>query len=761
MRRIKVTTCPLAVFRGRIVAGVLWVAACLLSTGTLQANPSFQQIGSVLVMSNGNVRLEYNLSAGTTDFYWKNARKLTGFYSGVSLSSGYIKGINYSSWTYTTVGSNQAVVTATSAGLPIMKQYFTLDQTDSFLVRVDVAGVNLSVNWIGPVVVDATGGVDLGVANDNRALYVPFDNDHFFRYNAGTINRSDTSYEVGAFYDNVTRNGLVVGAVTHDAWKSGVYFNGINNKLNQMNVFGGAPSPYDVMPHGSVTGNLVSSPTMFVGFGNDWRVAMQNYAAENTNFVPRLAWTNGVPFGWNSWGVIQQNITYEDAITVADYFHSSLETNGFQNNGTVYINLDSYWDNLTSFQLQSFVNHCHALGQKAGIYFGPFVWFGAATDSTNWPVEGTTNVYHYSDVLLRDSNGNFESNDGGLAVDPTHPGARQRIDYYINLFTNWGFDYVKLDFLSHGALEGVHHDPSVTTGMEAYNQGMQYALNSIHGRMFISESIAPLFPYQYAHSRRIACDAEASLIGNTEYTMNSVSYGWWLDGLYQFNDPDIMVFGNGADTNENQSRLISDAVTGIFLDGDDLTTTAGQLAALSCLGRSAINAVARTGRTFTPVEGNTGSSAVDTFARQDGSDWLLAVFNYTGNSINKTLDFARAGFPPANYAVSNLWDGSTMTIASNSFTMNLNAKQAKLFRLSARPITINQTSMPDGSRLILTGNGGIAGNNYVMLATTNLATLPANWTALSTNTFDAIGAFQITNLINPGVPQLFYRVKSQ
>jgi hypothetical protein len=745
-----------------MVTRLLAAMACLISVWTLQANPSFQQVGNILMMSNGNVRLEYNLSAGTTDFYWKNARKLTGFYSGVGLSSGYIKGISYSSWSYVVTSSNQAVVTAVGADLPVMKQYFTLDQADSFLVRLDVVGVNLSVYWMGPVVVDATGGVDLGVTNDNRALYVPFDNDHFVRYNAGTINRSDTSYEVGAFYDNVTRNGLVVGSVTHDTWKSGVYFYGADNKLNQMNVFGGAASPWDVMPHGSVTGNLVSSPTMFVGFGNDWRLTMQNYAAENTNFVPRLSWTNGVPFGWNSWGVIQQNINYADAVTVADYFHSDLENNGFQNGGTVYINLDSYWDNLTDSQLQNFVSHCHALGQKAGIYFGPFVWFGSAADSTNWVVEGTTNTYHYSDVLLRDGNGNFESNDGGFALDPTHPGAKQRIDYYINLFTNWGFDYVKLDFLSHGALEGVHHDPSVTTGIQAYNQGMQYVLNSIHGRMFISESIAPLFPYQYAHSRRIACDAETSLIGDTEYTMNSVSYGWWLNGLYMFDDPDVMVFGNDADTNENQSRLISGAVTGIFLDGDDLTTTAGQAAAQSCLSRSSINAVARVGRTFIPVEANTGTSAVDTLVRQDGSDWYLAVFNYTANPESKSIDFGRAGFPPANYAVLNLWDGTAATIASNSFTVNLNAKQAKLFQLSPRPITINHASITTGgSQLILSGDGGIAGSNYVILASASLAAPLQSWTALSTNTFDANGSFQTTNPINPIIPQLFYRLKSQ
>jgi hypothetical protein len=61
----------------------------------------------------------------------------------------------------------------------------------------------------------------------------------------------------------------------------------------------------------------------------------------------------------------------------------------------------------------------------------------------------------------------------------------------------------------------------------------------------------------------------------------------------------------------------------------------------------------------------------------------------------------------------------------------------------------------------LSGNGGVAGSNYFVLAATNLTTLPANWMAVSTNAFDANGAFQITNFMNPGVPQLFYRLKSQ
>jgi hypothetical protein len=743
----------------RIIAfGLLATVLSSLLLESSRANPSFQQVGSMLIMSNGNVRLEYNLNAGTTDFYWNNSKKISAFYSGVGLSTGYIKGISYSSWNYAGNGSNRVVVTATGSGLPVMKQYFTLDQNDSFLVRVDVSGSNLKANWMGPVVVDATGGVNIGITNDNRALVVPFDNDGFVRYNAMPINSSSTGYEVAAFYDNTSRNGLVVGSITHDVWKSGVYFYGANNKLNQMNVFGGATSPWDVMPHGYISGNTLSSPTIYVGFGTDWRVTMQQFAAANTNIVPGLAWTNGVPFGWNSWGVIQQNINYTDAIVVSDYFYVNLMNHNFSDHGTVYINLDSYWDNMSSAQLQSFASHCHAHGEKAGIYFGPFVWFGSANDSTNWVVEGTANVYHYSDVLLRDGNGNFESSDGGLALDPTHPGTKQRINYYINEFTNWGFDYVKLDFLSHGTFEGIHYDPSITTGIQAYNQGMQFVFNAINGRMFISESISPLFPYQYAHSRRIACDAETSRISDTEYTMNSVSYGWWLDNLYQFNDPDVMVFGNGANTNEAQSRLISGAVTGIFLNGEDLTTAAGQAAAQSFLTNPAMDDVARIGNTFTPVEGNTGSSAVNTFVRQDGNTWCLAVFNYSSSSVNTTIDLNRAGLPPGNYLATNLWDGTTLTV-SGSFNVNLNAAQSKLFRLALPPPPVISCVTVLGGSLVFSGTNGVANGSYTVLVSTNISAALTIWTALMTNSFDASGAFQVTNTIFPSNLQQFYRIQ--
>lgn len=664
----------------RLLKGLLWPVLALGSIATAGPLLPPSQVGNLLEMTNANVRLEYDLSTGRANFYWQNSLKIAGFYAGVGLSN-YLTGTVYTSRAWS-VTSNQVVVTSTRADLPTLKQTFILDQDNSFLTRADLVGKGLQSRWMGPVVMDVAGGVDIGSYNDDRALTLPFDNDSFtFSYNGMPINNTSISYEAAAFYDNTARNGLVVGSVTHDTWKTGVYFQGSNNKLNVLNVFGGQTSSdtRDVLPHGLVTGDTISSPTVFVGFGSDWRTVMEAYADANAAMTPKLAWNGGVPFGWNSWFAYTSSVSYSNATAASGFIKSNLQANCFNNNGVVYINLDSYWDNLSTAQLIQFANYCHNNGQKAGIYWTPFVFWGTAAQGSNWLMSGTSS-YNWSDAYLRTTNGSAQTLDGGVAIDPTHPGFRQMAAYYIGYFKNMGFDYLKLDFLTHGALEGAHYDSGVTTGIQAYNQGMQYLVSQNAGRMFLSESIAPIFPHQYAHSRRIYCDASTT-ITDTMNTLQAVTYGWWINGrLYPFSDPDMMKFSGGT-ANENQSRLICCAISGtVFLNSDDLASAAGQSLAQQCLTRQPISEVARAGVSFRAVENNTGASAADVFVRQDGSTWYVAVFNYSQSSVNKALTPSRLGLAGTFSAV-DLWSGAVSSVSSATWTVSLAARQAKLFRL--------------------------------------------------------------------------------
>ena len=123
------------------------------------------------------------------------------------------------------------------------------------------------------------------------------------------------------------------------------------------------------------------------------------------------------------------------------------------------------------------------------------------------------------------------------------------------LFHRAGFEYVKMDFMTHGAMEADKwYNPEIQTGIQGYNYGMQL-LDKYFGDMYINLSISPVFPAHYAQSRRIACDAWNKM-KDTEYTLNALSYGWWQDKVYQFNDPDHIVLRDATD-GENRARVTS------------------------------------------------------------------------------------------------------------------------------------------------------------------------------------------------------------
>lgn len=67
---------------------------------------------------------------------------------------------------------------------------------------------------------------------------------------------------------------------------------------------------------------------------------------------------------------------------------------------------------------------------------------------TDRRVEGSD--YHYRDIWTK-TGGRYHDIDGARALDPTHPGTKQRIALLINKFNEIGFDLIKIDFIGHAA----------------------------------------------------------------------------------------------------------------------------------------------------------------------------------------------------------------------------------------------------------------------------------------------------------------------
>jgi len=343
--------------------------------------------------------------------------------------------------------------------------------------------------------------------------------------------------------------------------------------------------------------------------------------------------------------------------------------------------------------LQAFTENAHKSGLRAGIYWTPFAAWGA---DLNTVVEGSDGRYKYSDLVIKNSKGQpLNRIDNGWPLDPTHPGTKMRNAYHYARFVQWGFDYVKLDFLSHGALEGQHYDKSVQTGIQAYNLGMSDAVAAFDpkkiGRpFFISLSIAPLFPHGYAHSRRISCDAFSN-IGQTEYMLNSLTYGWWAqNALYKYNDPDhLPVYrsdGEGpVSALEGQSRLVSGVIAGgMLLNGDDLTDENAKRRVQTLFSNGEMLSLARKGLSFRPVEGNTGSAACDTFVliEAETKTSYVASFNFNGSvKSSRSIDLARAGIPAEKrYLAFDLATGKS-GVVSHVLKLDLEPAGCALVRL--------------------------------------------------------------------------------
>ncbi|MCC3377223.1 S-layer homology domain-containing protein [Cohnella sp. REN36] len=651
-----------------------------------------------VVVAGAKYTVTYHSATGYADYAWNDGQRVTGAYGQMKLDGESFPTTGYETHDYVEedtapladgFGAGVKLVFAHRAeGKPVLKQIYQFyEGKDYFLTRlVAESDREIRTNDMAPIVVKRAGGVTTGREADNRALSVPFDNDAWIRFKAQTVNRSDASYEVAAVYDNTSRIGLVFGSVEHDVWKTGIDWRGSNNRLNELRVYGGASSSvtHDTQPHGSLTGTTVTSPLILAGGFADYRDGLEQYGAANAVVAPPLALGGnvppGVPFGWNSWGAFGSDLTYQDVLDTSAFFKAHLPK--MNNGGAVYINLDSYWDNLTEDQLRQAAETIRANGQQAGIYWGPFVYWGS---NLTQAVEGTDGRYTYGDLVLKDASGTpLPTLDGAYALDPTHPGTKQRIDLYLNKFKRLGFTYIKLDFLTHGSLEGVHDDDAVKTGIQAYNEGMRYIERTLDGSMFISASISPIFPSQYAHSRRIACDAFGT-IHDSEYTLNALTYGWWQNGtIYRYTDPDHMALSRAGSLEEARSRVNSAVISGtVFLDSDNVADGKARSYMEELYANDRILDVARKGKAFRPIEGQTGAGAADSFVLREGDRYYVAVFNYDATApADKRYDLARAGLPSGvSFNRTDLWTGETSSV-QDAFSLTLPAAASKLFELT-------------------------------------------------------------------------------
>ena len=231
-------------------------------------------------------------------------------------------------------GSGQVfTVVYTDEALPTLTQSFYIyPEADYVLTDFTLqSDSTVASNYMAPINLDAM--QSLGAQGDAlRMLFIPFDNDCWIRYASHPAGfDSLTSYEVTAMFNNDTRDGVVVGSVEHDMWKSAITVtcDTTDRTFASMRCYGGVADSLtrDSKPHGTLKGSSIKSPKVMLGRFADWRDGLDTYGEANALVAPPKAWNKAVPFGWNRWGALQFDLTYDKAIEVSDFYRDHLQCN--------------------------------------------------------------------------------------------------------------------------------------------------------------------------------------------------------------------------------------------------------------------------------------------------------------------------------------------------------------------------------------------------------------------------------------------------
>lgn len=301
--------------------------------------------------------------------------------------------------------------------------------------------------------------------------------------------------------------------------------------------------------------------------------------------------------GWSTWDqqtiekgfLTQANVTAQsDALRASD-----LEEHGFQ-----YINIDSGWQgsfdangrpipNSTTFpDIKALVDHIHANGQLAGIYWIPGVEYPAV--AANSPILGTP--YHIDDILKVPYTAGNAFGAAGTSpyhykIDFTKPGAQAYINSVVDLFASWGIDFIKLDAVTPGSYDdnlSIDNRPDVAAWSQAIAQSGR--------KIWFTISWALDKDYlgtwqQYANARRIEGDGQCE--GNCATITDWAMMHWrfydlvgWEDAAgptVGWNDLDSLEAENSTtsglshDERQTATTLWAMANAPIYLGGD-LTT---------------------------------------------------------------------------------------------------------------------------------------------------------------------------------------------
>ncbi len=444
---------------------------------------------------------------------------------------------------------------------------------------------------------------------------------------------------------------------------------------------------------------VLTSERLYIEPGNASAKALCRYGEALTREMDAIPY-NTVTSGWCSWYYYFQGISETEVIANLEHLAA--------NPGALpveYVQVDDGYqseigDWLTPdpqkfpHGMKHIADEIHARGYKAGLWLAPFI-AGAKSrlfaEHPDWFVQFSTGGPSIALINWMQP---------CYALDLTNP---EVIDHLGALFRtichDWDYDYVKIDFIFAGAVDGIRHDPNVTRA-QAYRRGLE-AIRDAVGERFVLACGNPMGPsIGLADGARIGPDvapywyplargaARSSL--SDPAAVNSIRNTitrFWMHGRLWMNDPDCLL------VRETDAALSSDEVralaTVIGLSGG-MVLSSDNLPKLSPARQELISLLLPVyGASAVPLDLFQTPDIPRLFELDCGTHRLLGVFNWSDDSSE-----IEAPLPPGRWHAFELWEREYIGVHEGEVILAVPAHGCRLLRLTpelGRPQIVGST----------------------------------------------------------------------
>ena len=317
-------------------------------------------------------------------------------------------------------------------------------------------------------------------------------------------------------------------------------------------------------------------------------LAQYAYAVARQMRVPQ---PRSAPTGWSSWYIFGDQVAETDVMANLASAAMLADETPLQ-----VLQLDQGFEPLWGDWTERNARFPHPLAWLAervrGSGFRPGLWLGPLTVHPKSQL-----AQEHPAWLLRDAHerpvsagwiaGRFRAQ----ALDPTHPEVEQYLYDLISVAVKeWGYSYLKLDFLYAGALPGEHHNPHLTRA-QAYRHALRIMREAAGEDTYLVGCGAPLGPsVGLVDAMRIGPDTapywaprvplirdlfqRAPSLPSLRNSLRNVATRAWMHNRWWQNDPDnLMVRDSQTALTEAEiiSQLTLQGLTGgLFVLSDDL-----------------------------------------------------------------------------------------------------------------------------------------------------------------------------------------------